>query len=130
MAKTELESQRLDKWLWVARFFKTRALAAEAIGGGKVHVDGQRAKPAKLIRPQTGLQIRRGDLIWEVTVLGLCAQRLSAPLAQALYEESEVSIARREETMALKKVIRQSTPVREGRPTKRDRRKLEELKPE
>ncbi|MEM7254149.1 MAG: S4 domain-containing protein [Pseudomonadota bacterium] len=129
MSKDVLEGQRLDKWLWVARFFKTRGLAAEAISGGKVHLDGQRVKPAKLIRPSARLEIRRGDLVWDVVVQALSAQRLSAPLAQALYEETEQSVNRRSETVALRRAFHRSVPIHEGRPTKRDRRKLEEIKP-
>ena len=120
--------QRLDQWLWRARFFKTRALAAEAITGGRVYVNGQRTKPAKQISFASHLQIRRGHLIWEIKVKGVSRQRLSAPLAQGLYEESEESITRRAEALVLRKITRQSTPISKKRPTKRERRQLEEIK--
>ena len=120
--------QRLDQWLWAARFFKTRTLATEAITGSKVYLNGQRTKPAKQIGLADRLQIRRGHLIWEIKVKGVSRQRLSAPLAQMLYEESEERIAQRAQTQALRKIIRQSTPISEKRPTKRERRQLEEIK--
>jgi ribosome-associated heat shock protein Hsp15 len=92
----DLDDQRLDKWLWCARFFKTRSLAQSAINAGHVSVDGTRAKPAKTIAPGMQLTIRRPPYEFVVAVRGLAPQRLSAPLAQALYEETAASIEARQ----------------------------------
>lgn len=114
---------RLDKFLWAARFFKTRSLAAEAIEAGRVGVNGERAKPAKTVKPGDALAIRRPP--WEhlVTVRALSDKRGSAAVAQALYEETEESRARREALAADLKSM--PPPVFKGRPTKKDRRTLE-----
>lgn len=120
-------SQRLDKWLWAARFFKTRNLAIAAINGGKVHVDGQRVKPARAVRRGAEIRIHKGSLEITVTVQGLSAQRRPASEATLLYEETEESQTRRE-TLAERR--RADTAYREhgtGRPTKRDRRQLGRL---
>lgn len=122
------QRQRVDKWLWVARFFKTRSLAAEAVSGGKVHVEGQRAKPAKLIGAGTRLEIRRGEEAFEVVVRALHPQRRPAREAAALYEELPESVASREQARAARAEAARQRALRAGRPTKRDRRKLSELK--
>ena len=96
----EQPSQRLDKWLWAARFFKTRTSAAEAVAGGKVQVDGDRVKPARQVRAGSRLEIRRGTVAWEVVVVGVSSRRLPAREAVALYEESEARRERREEEAA------------------------------
>ena len=80
-APPDPKGQRLDKWLWAARFFKSRSLAAEAITGGKVHVDGQRVKPARTIRPGSEIRVRRGQVELTITVMGLCPHRRPAPEA-------------------------------------------------
>lgn len=121
-------SQRIDKWLWCARFFKTRGQAAEAINGGKVHVDGLRVKPARLVRAGSRLEIRRGESQFDVTVMAVAARRGPAPEARALYEESPESVERRAAERDTKRIERLARPVFEGRPTKRDRRKLSDLK--
>ena len=92
----ELESIRLDKWLWVARFFKTRAMATEAINGGKVHVNGQRAKPSKEIKIGSELSISKNGYEWEISVTALKIQRRSAKEAALLYEEAPESLAKRQ----------------------------------
>ncbi len=92
----ELESIRLDKWLWVARFFKTRAMAIEAINGGKVHVNGQRAKPSKEIKIGSELSISKNGYEWEISVTALKIQRRSAKEAALLYEEAPESLAKRQ----------------------------------
>jgi ribosome-associated heat shock protein Hsp15 len=120
------EGQRLDKWLWVARFFKTRALATEAVLGGRVQVDGQRVKPARAVRPGNRVRVGRGDTEVEVVVRGLASQRRPFAEASRLYEETPESQAARE----LARVGRATTPQRPrgaGRPTKRDRRQLDRL---
>ena len=121
-------SQRIDKWLWCARFFKTRGQAAEAINGGKVHVDGLRVKPARLVRAGSRLEIRRGESQFDVTVMAVAVRRGPAPEARALYEESPESVERRAAERDTKRIERLARPVFEGRPTKRDRRKLSDLK--
>ncbi len=117
---TTAESVRLDKWLWAARFFKTRSLAADAAQGGKVHVRGDRAKPARPVRVGDRLQIRRGSCEWVVTVKGLSTRRGPAEEAALLYEETEESVRNRDAARARI----QTAPFRErgGRPTKKDRR--------
>lgn len=125
---TESEgSLRLDKWLWAARFFKTRQLAVEAINGGKVHLDGQRTKPGKTVHVGSRLTIHKGSLAWEIVVTGINRQRRSAPEAAELYEEDEASRLRRQELARARREqgIRGLT---QGRPTKRDRRELERLR--
>ncbi len=90
------ESQRLDKWLWCARFHKTRALAVEAIQGGHVHVNGQRVKPSRAVRPGDRLRITRGSETWEITIVSLATRRGPAREARALYTEDDASRRRRE----------------------------------
>jgi len=93
---SELEAIRLDKWLWTARFFKTRKLAAEAISGGKVHVSEQRTKPGKEVKVGAMLSISKDNYRWEVTIVAINGQRRSAKEAVLLYEESVESLAKRE----------------------------------
>lgn len=115
---------RLDKWLWAARFYKTRSLAGDAVDGGKVKVNGQAAKPAKDVKPGDRLQIRAGDQDWVVVVMGLNEQRRPAPEARALYEETPESQQLRMRAAELRKLAPTTAPDRKGRPTKRDRRQL------
>nr|VFJ61589.1 MAG: heat shock protein Hsp15 [Candidatus Kentron sp. DK]VFJ61651.1 MAG: heat shock protein Hsp15 [Candidatus Kentron sp. DK] len=121
------EEQRLDKWLWAARFFKTRSIASEAISGGKIQVDDQRAKPARPVRAGTRIRVRRGPMEWEVIVLGVSKQRRPASEAVLLYQETPESIANREKSAEQRKMEKIETVRGEGRPTKRDRRRLSEL---
>lgn len=116
-------SLRVDKWLWAARFFKTRGLAAEAIDAGRVSVNGERAKPSKAVRPGDALAIRRPPYEHLVTVLGVSERRGPAAEAQKLYEETAESRARREAVAAELKAM--PPPVFKGRPSKKDRRVLE-----
>ena len=119
------EPVRLDKWLWAARFFKTRSLAADAIEGGKVQVNGDRAKRAKQVQPGDEIRVRQGPYEHVVTVRALSARRGSAKIASELYEETAASRAAREALAAqMKAMFGQS----EGRPTKKDRRELGRLK--
>jgi ribosome-associated heat shock protein Hsp15 len=116
---------RLDKWLWAARFFKTRALAVEAIERGRVTVNGQGAKPSRELRPGDRLEVRQGPLARCVVVRGLSTMRGPAPVAQALYEETPESIAARERAAA--EGHWRADPahtIEQGRPTKRNRRQL------
>lgn len=114
---------RIDKWLWAARFFKTRSLAADAVETGRVLANEARAKPAKAIAIGDRLDIRAGPYRFEIEVLALSGKRGPAPEAQKLYRESEASRARREALAA--QLRAQPQPAFKGRPTKRDRRKIE-----
>jgi ribosome-associated heat shock protein Hsp15 len=116
--------QRLDKWLWAARFYKTRPLATAAIKGGKIEVEGQRAKPGRPIRPGARLTINKESLSWEIQVLALASQRRPAAEAILLYQEDEHSRQRRQE-LARERREQGTLADRPGRPTKRDRRQLD-----
>lgn len=125
MPAAPLDRLRLDKWLWAARLFKTRALAADAVGLGRVDVNGQAAKPARELRPGDTLTLRDGPLRRELKVLGLSAQRGPAPVAQALYAETADSIAAREALAQRRRLgVEPADSLAHGRPTKRDRRQL------
>lgn len=120
-----MDKVRIDKWLWAARFFKTRSMAAQAVAGGKVHLNDARIKPARLIQPGDELRIRRGELEFMVTVLALLDKRRPAKEAQLLYEESAESILQRQqykEKKRLEAANRMYGPVK--RPDKRARRKI------
>lgn len=122
------ETTRLDKWLWAARFFKTRSLAAQAVNGGKVHVNGARTKPAHTVKPGDVLSVTRGTDVYEITVLVLLDKRGPAKRAQALYEESAASAARRESAAAQRRLTHQSSPRPPKRPDKKSRRLLRAVK--
>ena len=116
---------RLDKWLWAARFFKTRRLAQEAISGGKVHVNQQRAKPARVVRIGDRIDITRGDYRFEIRVDGISGRRGPAKVAAGLYTESDDSVARRGVIAEEKALQRKAAPVPPaGRPDKRSRRRI------
>ncbi len=119
---------RVDKWLWAARFFKTRGLAQQAIEAGRVKLGGARIKAAREVKPGDQLEIATGALRWEVVVQALSARRGPAAEARRLYAESEESRSRRETQLAERRLT--TEPARElpGRPTKRDRRMLERLR--
>lgn len=119
---------RLDKWLWAARFFKTRQLAIDAINGGKVHVNGQRAKPGKDIAVGTRLEITKEPYSWDITVTALNAQRRPAAEAALLYEETPESHAKRQEEVARRREEREFGIQPEGRPDKRGRRLIHRFK--
>lgn len=123
-----LEPVRVDKWLWAARFFRTRSIAAAAIEGGKVQVNAERVKPAKLLKPGDRVHVRSGQFSWDVTVVALSERRGRAVEAQKLYRESPESRKAREDKAAVLKAERQSAPMVKGRPTKRDRRQLARIK--
>jgi len=120
----EAERVRIDKWLWAARFYKTRALSAEAVEGGKVHVNGERVKPAKALKRGDALVIRNGPYTWEITILALSERRRPAAEAARLYEESLESRQTRERVAATIKAEHQSNPFPRGRPTKKQRRQI------
>ena len=121
----QTESLRIDKWLWAARFFKTRSLAAEAVNGGKVHINGQRVKPARPVRAGDQLRIQRGSFEFVVDVLGINDKRRPAKEASLLYRESEASQQRREQTaqrLKMDKLAHGDFGTR--RPDKRQRRHI------
>ena len=122
--KAPPETMRLDKWLWAARFFKTRSLATQAIENGRVKLNGARVKPAREVRPGDRLELHIGDIDWQVTVRALAMQRGPAPVAQALYEEEPASVARRQAQAAERKLAASPAAAIKGRPTKRDRRQI------
>ena len=125
--KTETSKLRIDKWLWAARFFKTRALAADAVECGKVLINDMRVKPAKAVGVDDLLVIRLGPYQYVVEVLALSDKRGPAPQAQKLYSETEESRKRRE-VLALELKAQAQNETRDGRPTKKDRRDIERLR--
>ena len=128
MGSAELERVRLDKWLWAARFFKTRALAATAIETGKVEVNGERAKRAKQLQVGDSLRVRLGPYHHVVTVRALSEIRGPAPVAAALYEETEESRKARQSLQSQVRAAQSVSGYERGRPTKKDRRDIEKLK--
>lgn len=127
MAKPDadsLNSQRLDKWLWAARFYKTRSLSVEAIQGGKVHVNGQRAKPSRNIHVGDELRISKPPYEFTIDIMGLQLQRRPAVEAQTLYQEQDESKRKREVLREQLKNEPLGARHQQGRPSKRDRRKI------
>jgi ribosome-associated heat shock protein Hsp15 len=116
---------RIDKWLWAARFFKTRSAAQQAVEGGKVKWNGERVKPAKELKAGDELAIHIGAYEWLVRVVKLSDKRGPATVARTLYAEDEASRLRRTEQVALRRVAGVAGGERRGRPTKRERRQLE-----
>ena len=124
----EAATQRLDKWLWVARFFKTRGRAATAVSGGKVQVAGERVKPSRHVGPGAAIAIRRGPVQWLVVVRGVAKHRRPASQAALLYEESAQSIATRDREAEERMLQAGARRERLGKPSKRDRRDATRLK--
>lgn len=121
-----MESLRIDKWLWAARFCKTRALAVEEIGRGRVQVNGLAIKPAREVRVGDTVALRQGAVSRTVVVRGLSKQRGPAPVAQQLYEETEASrLAREAAAEQCRLAAEPALSIEQGRPTKRDRRRMD-----
>jgi ribosome-associated heat shock protein Hsp15 len=116
---------RIDKWLWAARFFKTRSLATDAVDGGKVRVNVERIKPARNVKIGDTVDIDNGATEWEVVVQAIADKRGSASIAQTLYGETEKSVAERVKKTEQRKLFREPGEAIRGRPTKRDRRQLD-----
>jgi ribosome-associated heat shock protein Hsp15 len=123
-----VDQVRIDKWLWAARFFKTRTLASAAVENGRVRIDGERVKPARNVRCGELLQIDNGATEWEVTVKALADKRGSAAIAQTLYEETEESVRKRQQRAEQRKLFQEPSVDIKGRPTKRDRRMLDKAR--
>ncbi len=119
---------RIDKWLWAARFFKTRSLAADAVDRGRVTINGDRCKTSRNLQLDDLLDIDNGSSEWQIRVLELSDQRGSAPIARQLYEETPESILRREQQTEQRKLFTEPAQALRGRPTKRDRRQLDRSK--
>jgi ribosome-associated heat shock protein Hsp15 len=117
---------RLDKWLWAARFFKTRALAQQAIESGRVKLNEERVKCAHVLKLEDRVMVRVGDYEWHVRVKGLSEKRGPATQARLLYEETAESAAERERRIATRRWSAEPAADLKGRPTKRDRRRLED----
>ena len=123
-----MEHVRIDKWLWAARFFKTRSAATEAVLGGRVHLNGARVKPSKEIRAGDTVEVRIGQLQWTIVVRGLSDKRGPATVATTLYEETPESISAREQRSAELRLARPLGADLGGRPTKQARRRIEDLR--
>jgi ribosome-associated heat shock protein Hsp15 len=123
------DSVRIDKWLWAARFFKTRTLATHAVENGKVRIDGERVKPARGVKAGMLLDIDNGATRWEVQVTGLSEVRGSAAVAQTLYAETERSREKRQMLAEEHRFFREPGATIKGRPTKRDRRLIDKSMP-
>jgi ribosome-associated heat shock protein Hsp15 len=121
------ERLRIDKWLWAARFFKTRSLAAKAVDGGRVQVNGERVKPAKELKAGDEMIVHVGELEWVIEVRGLSARRGPAEEARRLYEERADSRVRRQAVLETRRRAPEPAFGLRGRPTKRDRRRLKRL---
>lgn len=127
---TSLEAARLDKWLWAARFFKTRKLAADAILGGKIHVNGHRAKPGKEIKVGAELSISKDTFKWQITVKAISNQRRPSPEAALLYDESAESKLKREQQLQFQREQRELFDFdgRTHKPNKKERRLIHSFK--
>ena len=128
MKEKPSDGVRLDKWLWAARFYKTRALAREMIDGGKVHYNGQRSKPSKLVELNATLTLRQGNDERTVVVADISAQRRPASEAQQLYRETDASIEKREKMAQARKMNALTMPHPDRRPDKKERRDLMKFK--
>ena len=122
--KTPPKKMRIDKWLWCARFYKTRSLATQAVEGGKVRLNAERVKPAKDITPGDRLSIQLGEFTWQIEILAPSLHRDGAPVAQSLYREDEASLMRRNEQIAQRRAAINPDVQTRGRPTKRARRQI------
>lgn len=122
-----IEKLRIDKWLWAARFYKTRTLAAEEIGKGRVEINGQEAKPAREVKLGDTVSLRQSSVVRTVVVKGLSHVRGPAPVAQQLYEETPESVKAREQAAEQRRYTREpALSIEQGRPTKRGRRELDD----
>lgn len=121
----ELDAVRLDKWLWAARFFKTRKMASEAINGGKVHLNGARTKPSRSIKTGDELEVTRDNYRYHIEVLGLNDKRRPAKEAKLLYQETKESIEAREQEQEMRRLNNASVHQSDKKPNKKERRQIE-----
>jgi len=121
----ELNAVRIDKWLWAARFFKTRSLATDAVDGGRVQINGVRVKPAKEVKIGDRVELSMGETHWELLVQALSDKRGPAPEARKLYAETEASLAQRQKAQEERRLQVEPAMELHGRPTKRDRRSID-----
>jgi len=119
---------RIDKWLWAARFFKTRSQAIDAVNLGRILLNGDVVKPAREVRVGDVIRIEVERLVWEIEVRGICEVRGPASVAQTLYQETDDSKSRRDQELARRKLFREPAAELHGRPTKRDRREIGKLR--
>ncbi|MDO6707473.1 ribosome-associated heat shock protein Hsp15 [Photobacterium sp. 1_MG-2023] len=126
-SESDAQDVRLDKWLWAARFYKTRSIARNMIDGGKVHYNGQRAKPSKLVEVGAEIKLRQGNEEKTVTILKVSGARRGAPEAQTLYQETEASLAQREQQAQMRK-LNANNPHPDKRPDKKQRRDILKFK--
>src|SRR4051812_6080030 len=122
------DETRIDKWLWAARFFKTRSQATDAVNGGKVEVNGDAAKPSKVVKAGDRIRLRLGPAEYKLTVKAIGERRGSAPAAQALYEESPESVAERARIAAQRRFASAPSYEEKGKPSKKDRRDLDRFR--
>ncbi|PUE18489.1 RNA-binding protein [Limnohabitans sp. MMS-10A-160] len=121
-----MDSLRIDKWLWAARFFKTRSIASDEIGKNRVQINGQDAKASREVKPGDTVRMRQGQVERTVLVKGISGVRGPAPVAQLLYEETAESLAQRQKLAEMNRLSREpALSIEQGRPTKRDRRQIE-----
>lgn len=120
-----MDNVRIDKWLWAARFFKTRSLAADAVDRSRVRIGGEPVKPARAVKINDKILVDNGADRWEVVVLGLSDKRGPAPVARELYRETEESILHRERNQEARRLFPEPGSSIKGRPTKRDRRQID-----
>jgi ribosome-associated heat shock protein Hsp15 len=118
---------RIDKWLWAARFFKTRSVASDAVEKGRVRIGGANVKPSKEVRVGDLVEIEIEHVLWQVNVLGICEVRGPAPIAQTLYAETDAGREKRVAESERRKTYREPAAALQGRPTKRDRRIIDKL---
>ncbi|UTM57211.1 ribosome-associated heat shock protein Hsp15 [Photobacterium sp. CCB-ST2H9] len=128
ISESDAPDVRLDKWLWAARFYKTRSIARNMIDGGKVHYNGQRSKPSKLVEVGAEIKLRQGNEEKTVTILIVSGTRRGAPEAQTLYQETEASLAQREKQAQMRKLNAHNNPHPEKRPDKKQRRDILKFK--
>lgn len=128
LAEKSSLSVRLDKWLWAARFYKTRSIARDMIQSGKVSYNNQRSKPSKIVEVGAMITLRQGNEVKEVEILQLSDQRRGAPIAQTLYEETTQSVTKRQQNAELRKLHALDNPHPDKRPDKKQRRKIIQFK--
>jgi len=127
MAATPDPRVRADKWLWAARMYKSRSLAAKALETGQARVENERVKPSRALKVGEHISVRKSGLVWEIEILDLSEKRGAAAAAALLYRETPESAARREQEIVRRKAVALGSPQSLGRPTKRQRRKLEDF---